>query len=81
MSRLTSMSPEALKQIFSPDADSDLITLLTIKDPNTDEVLARVADNYIERISETHDDVIYGVISNLESYIFLHMQISLPTEE
>lgn len=75
------MSAEALKQIFSPDADSDLITLLTISNANTGEVIARIADNYIERLSETDTDIVYGVVSGGNDFIFLPMQITLPTEE
>lgn len=75
------MSAEALKQIFSPDADSDLITLLTISNANTGEVIARVADNYVQRLSETDTDIVYGVVSGGNDFIFLPMQITLPTEE
>lgn len=81
MSRLTSMSPEALKQIFSPDADSDLITLLTIYDEDGTTALARIADSYTQRLSETDDDVIYGVVSRSDEFTFLPMQISPPSEE
>ena len=79
MSRLTSMSPEALKQIFSPDSDSDLITLLTITDANTGEVLARIADGYTQRVGEDEVNVLYGVVSNGQDYNFLPMEITLPT--
>lgn len=81
MSRLTSMSPEALKQIFSPDSDSDLITLLTITDANTGEVLARIADGYTQRVGEDGVNVLYGVVSNGQTYNFLPMEITLPTED
>ena len=36
MSRLTTMSPEAIRAMFSPEADSDLLFLLTIYDPAND---------------------------------------------
>ena len=82
MSRLTSMSPEALKAVFSPDSDSDLVTLLTIYDPiNTNTVLARISDSYTQRISETSDEVVYGVVSRGENYTFLPVQVTLPSEE
>ena len=80
MSRLTSMSPEAIRQLFSPDADSTLITLVTFYDENN-EVLARIADNYTKRISETDTEVIYGLTSNGDDYTFLPVQITLPSEE
>ena len=81
MSRLTSMSPEAIKQMFSPDADSDLVTLLTLYDEDGVTVIARLADNYTKRISETNDDVIYGITSRGNDYTFLPLEITLPSEE
>jgi len=82
LSRLTSMSPAALKAVFSPEADDDLITLLTIYNPaNESEVIYRLADGYTKRISETADEVMYGVTSNGNDYTFLPMQISLPSED
>jgi len=82
MSRLASMSPAAIRAVFSPEADADLFMLLTIYDPsNPTTVVARLADGYTQRISETADDVVYGVISRLNSFIFLPMEITLPTEE
>lgn len=82
MSRLTSMSPEAIRSVFSPDADADLIFLLTIYNPsNPSQVIARLADGYTKRISETDDDIVYGVTSNELDFIFLPMEISLPTED
>ena len=82
LSRLNTLSPEAIRTIFSPDADSDLLVLLTIFDPNNpSQVVARLADGFTERISETDEDVVYGVKSNGQDFIFLPMEISLPTEE
>ena len=82
MSRLSSMSPTAIRAVFSPDSDSDLITLLTIYNPlNESEVIARLCDGFTQRISETDDEVLYGVVSNGFSYTFIPMQISLPSED
>jgi len=76
------MSPSALRAVFSPDADDDLIILLTIYDPiNESQVVARIADGYTKRISETSEEVIYGVTSNGNDYTFLPMEISLPSED
>lgn len=76
------MSPDAIRAIFSPEADSDLLFLLTIYDPvNPSTVVARLADGYTKRISETADEVVYGVTSRSQDFIFLPMEISLPTEE
>jgi hypothetical protein len=130
MSRLTSMSPEAIRAIFSPDADSDLFMLVTIYDPQisttagnflvgraysiltvgstnfinvgaTDnnigtEFIAtgsgsgtgtasdtpmRLCDGYTGRISETADEVIYGVTSRGNKFTFLPIQVTLPQED
>lgn len=76
------MSPAALRAVFSPDADDDLILLVTIYDPvDNVTVLTRLADGYTKRISETDTDVIYGVTSGGVDYTFLPMSISLPSEE
>lgn len=76
------MSPSALKAVFSPDSDDDLIILLTIYNPaNESEVIARIADGYTKRISETDTEVIYGVTSNSNDYMFLPMEITLPSED
>lgn len=76
------MSPNALKAVFSPDADDDLIILLTIYNPlNESEVIARLADGFTKRISETESEVLYGVTSNGFDYTFLPMEISLPSED
>lgn len=76
------MSPAALKAVFSPDSDNDLITLLTIYDvTNPTNVVGRLCDGYTQRISETPDEVMYGVISNGLTFTFLPIEISLPSEE
>lgn len=93
MSRLSSMSPEALKAVFSPDSDSSLITLLTIYDPvnvNTPTPIIRLADGFTQRLETaldpgdiitTADQAVYGVVSGGHNYVFLPIEITLPTEE
>lgn len=80
MSRLSSLSPAALRAMFSPDADDTLITLLTISGAGIDTPI-RIADGYTQRISETDDEVVYGVVSRSNNYIFLPVELSLPTDE
>lgn len=76
------MSPAALKAVFSPDSDDDLVMLLTIYNPsNESEVIARIADGYTKRISETDDEVLYGITSNGNDFMFLPMDITLPSED
>ena len=82
MSRLTTMSPEAIRAVFSPEADSDLLFLLTIYDPaDGTTVITRLADGFTKRISETDNEILYGVTSRSQDFNFLPMEISLPTEE
>ena len=86
MSRLTSMSPEAIRAVFSPDMDSELIFLLTIYDPETQLPTVRLADNFTQRLAlppyeETATEVYYGVVSRGEQFLFLPMELSLPSEE
>lgn len=93
MSRLSSMSPAALRAVFSPESEEDLVMLLTIYNPaNHSEVLYRVCDNFVEdpanpgkalRLSTTTDDqVVYGVRrSNGTEFTFLPIQVTLPNED
>lgn len=81
LSRLATMTPEAIKALFSPNSDETLICLLTMYDPVTNVPILRLADNYLTRISESAEDVVYGVTSRANNYIFLPLQISLPSEE
>lgn len=81
MSRLASMSPAAIRAMFSTDSDSTLITLLTIYDPVTQEPVARLADNFVTRISEDEEEVYYGVVSRSNNYYFLPLDITLPSDD
>lgn len=86
MSRLTTLSPEAIRAVFSTESDADLILLLSIYDPNDpNTVSVRLADNFTQRLEgtgyTTDDEVIYGVVSRNQNFIYLPMEITLPTEE
>lgn len=84
MSRLNTMSPAAIAALFSPDAQTSLVTLLTIYDPSDDStVLLRVADNYTQRLDDaaTTQEISYGIISRANNFYFLPMSITLPSEE
>lgn len=78
MSRLASLSPEALKTVFSPDADDTLVVLLTFS--GTGISTTRIADNYTGRLSETSTDVLYGLTSRGNDFWFLPFNFSMPTE-
>jgi hypothetical protein len=88
MSRLSRLSPAAIKAMFSSETDEQLIMLLTIYDPNgsTDPAAAttpiRLSDNYTQRLSATTDDeVVYGVVSRSNEYVFIPMSFNLPNEQ
>ncbi len=80
MSRLAGLSPSALKALFSPDSDDTLLCLLTLSGSNLLSPI-RLSDGYTQRLSETDTDILYGVVSRSQQYIFLPFQLSLPTEE
>ncbi len=80
MSRLSNLSPAALRALFSPDADDTFIILLTLSGANLPAPL-RLCDNYTGRISETEEDIVYGVTSRGNDFMFLPLQINLPSEE
>ena len=88
MSRLNSLSAAAIKAMFSSETDEQLIMLLTIYDPTlvagTTSTMPpiRLADGYIGRLASvtTDDEVYYGVTSRSNDYVFLPMQMSLPSE-
>ena len=83
MSRLTTLSPNAIRAMFSTESQAALITLLTIYDTNGTTPLVRLADNFTKRIEglTTVEEVIYGVTSNNQDYIFVPLEISLPAEQ
>jgi hypothetical protein len=67
--------------MFGPETDKDLILLVTIYDPsNPTQVVLRLCDGFTQRISETADDVTYGVISRSNAYTFLPMEVTMPDE-
>lgn len=83
MSRLTKLSPQALKAMFSSETDEQIITLLTIEDPSDPGTPIRLCDSFTQRLTSltTDDEVVYGVVSRGQEYIFLPLEISLPSEE
>jgi len=93
MSRLSTLSPDAIKAMFSSETEEQVIMLVTITDPSDLANPIRLADGFTSRLTgvtastnttegdTTESEVIYGVISNTNKYIFLPMQITLPTEQ
>lgn len=83
MSRLSTLSPAAVRAMFSADSNEILITLVTIKADTSIGIPEDVhmADNYTQRLSEDNAEVYYGVISNGIEYPFIPLQITLPNDD
>lgn len=83
MSRLGTLSPAAINAMFSVESDDTLITLLTFKENAAIGLSAdiRLADNYTGRLSETGQDIVYGLTSNGLQYMFLPVEIILPSDD
>jgi hypothetical protein len=83
MSRLVTLSPQALKAMFSTETDEQLITLLTIQNPANPNAPVLLADGYVGRLTAltTDEEVVYGVESRGKSFLFLPLEISMPSEE
>lgn len=80
MSRLDSLSPACLRAMLAPETDEDIITLLTFTGGGITTPV-RIADSYTGRLSETADDVVYGLTSRGNQYIFLPFELTLPNDD
>jgi hypothetical protein len=96
MSRLSTLSPQAIKAMYSPDSDDTLIALITIYNPANNTVpVVRLADNFTTHFTSPvpiglstvvnkqtdAEEIIYGVIGpGNEKFIFLPMGLTLPDE-
>jgi len=83
MSRLNSLSTAAIKAMYSSETEESLIMLLTISDPDPALTPLRLADGFTGRLEAltTDQDIIYGVTSRTLDYVFIPMQITLPSEQ
>jgi hypothetical protein len=85
MSRLTSLSPNAVQAMFSTETQQQLVMLISIYDPadlTGNTITLRLADTFTNRLASltTDSEIVYGVTSRSHDYIFLPLQITLPTE-
>ena len=80
MSRLGSLSAAALQALFAQESNDTLVILLTLTGGGLASPI-RVADNYDQRLSETSDEVVYGITSNAVDYTYIPFNLTLPTEE
>ena len=79
MSRLGVLSPDLLAQMYAQESDTDVILLLTITGPGIDGAI-RVCDGWTQRLSETAEDVVYGVVSRGHNFSFIPMELTLPSD-
>lgn len=83
MSRISTLSAAAIKAMFSSETDENLIMLITIYDQQpTPQPLIRLADGFCKRLDSltTDAEIIYGVTHKGQDYVFLPMQLTLPSE-
>lgn len=85
MTRLSTMSPQALAELYKQESSDTLVTLVSFIDPDTDEVLLRLCDNFTQRLTGTgytdDFDVVYGLISRTNTFMFMPLEITLPSQD
>lgn len=77
MSRAVSIS--AMQAMHDAETDDYEIILLTVHHPGLDEPI-RVSTDATQRIRETAEDIVYGTISNGDEYVFVGIDIALPSQ-
>lgn len=82
MSRLSSLSPNAIQAMLSPDADDSLAVLLTFTADGLGTPV-RITDSYTQRLAglTTGDEVVHGIVSRSNDFVFVPFQITLPDEQ
>jgi hypothetical protein len=80
MSRLSSLTSTAISALLSQESSDTFITLITISGTGISPAI-RLADNYTQRISETSQEITYGVESRSQDYLFLPFNLTLPIED
>jgi len=80
MSRLSSLTSAAISALLSQESSNTFITLITISGTGISPAI-RLADNYTQRISETSQEITYGVESRSQDYLFLPFNLTLPIED
>lgn len=74
----TNLSATALAEMLSPEAKDTFIILVKIVTPLETIYLA---NSWTVRLSETPEEILYGVVSRGNNYTFLPMMVTLPNEE
>jgi len=83
MSRLSTLSSNAIRAMYSSETQEAICMLVTIYDPQTNTPVLRLADSFSGRLTSltTETEIVYGITSRSNNYVFLPMQITLPTEQ
>jgi len=84
MSRLTRLSPQAIRAMYGSETDQALIMLLTVYDATDNStIIGRMADGFTGRLPAltTEAEIVYGVTSRSNDYYFIPMEITLPGEQ
>ena len=76
------LSNAAIAALFSQESSNTLVTLLTFTGTGIATPI-RLADNFDQRLADTVNDeeIIYGIQSRSNNYLFLPFQIVLPNEQ
>lgn len=82
MSRLSSLSPNAIKALLSPDADDSLAVLLTFSGDGISPNVC-ISDSFTKTLTglTTADELVYGITSRDTDFVFIPFQITLPDEQ
>jgi len=81
VSSSVNLSATTKASLLSSESGDALIFLLTIGHPSFTEP-ARICTIALQRISETDEDVVYGLISRGETYTFIPgITVTLPTDD
>lgn len=79
MSRLATLSPEALAALFDVEPTGGLVALLTFSGANI-TVPARICTQPVTRIYSDDDTVVYGLVSRGNDYPFFPVTVTLPDD-
>lgn len=82
MSRLSTLSGNAIANMLSPDAQDSLAVLLTFTGSGISTPV-RICDSYTQRLTglTTADEVVHGMVSRSNNFIYLPFQITMPDEQ
>lgn len=83
MSRLSTLSANAIKALFDIESSDTLVTLITFQQNPDIGIYDNIylCDTATQRISETASDVVYGTVSNSINYLYLPLEITLPNDD